>query len=168
MLTITQAESVDQLTIVAELLREYAEWVTSLFADGEHAPTFRALHQDLSTLPGIYAPPAGRLLFATLDGRPAGCVCLKPRGEDVCEMKRLYVRPAFRGHDIGRKLVLRLLDEARRTGYRRMVLDSHLAMKTAHALYESAGFRYTSAPAGFPDWLRPVVIFMAKDLTVSD
>jgi len=162
-----QVESDAQIAAAQELLREYTEWAISLFPDDEHAPTFRGLHQELSTLPGTYAPPAGRLLLAALDGQPAGCVCLKPHDSAVCEMKRLYVRPSCRGHNIGGQLVGRLIEEARLAGYQRMALDSHIAMKAAHALYEAMGFRCTSAPEGFPDWLRPVVIFMERELTTS-
>lgn len=165
MLTIHQVESPEEVAAAGGLLREYTEGVVSLLPRGEHGSMFRALHEELATLPGIYAPPSGRLLLASMDGDPAGCVCLKPHDAALCEMKRLYVRPALRGHDIGRALVLRLLDEARTAGYRRIFLDSHVDMKPAHALYQSLGFRPMDAPERLPAWLRPLLIFMERDLT---
>jgi GNAT superfamily N-acetyltransferase len=107
----------------------------------------------LADFPGAYAPPRGRLLLARVDGRPAGCVALRPLGDEVCEMKRLYVRSAFRGRGVGRALVAAVLDAARQVGYRRMVLDTMAVMTDARALYWAAGFRPTAPyyPSLVPD-----------------
>ncbi len=111
-------------------------------------------------MPGIYAPPTGCLLLALQEGEAAGCVALKAHDATTGELKRLYVRPGFRGSDLGHHLITTLIDEARRLKYRRIVLDSHISMTRAHAIYRSAGFRDVNAPHGFPDHLKPVVVFM--------
>ena len=161
---ITQAVTEAQLEAVRELIREYTAWAFTLEAGSENAPTFQGLDAELAALPGAYAPPAGRLLLATHEGRPAGCVCFRRTDATTCELKRLYVRPTMRGLNLGSRLVGTLLDEARRSGYRRMILDSHSSMTKAHEVYRAAGFRDVDAPADFPEELKPVVVFMEMDL----
>jgi len=102
---------------------------------------FQGFDDELAALPGSYAPPRGRLYLA-FDGDDAvGCIALRPLGDDVCEMKRLYLRPVTRGKGVGRTLALHVMDEARAIGYRTMRLDTLPMMREAHALYESLGFR---------------------------
>lgn len=161
MLTIAQVGAPSDVREVQDLLREYTAWAFTLHPDSGQAPTFQGLEQELATLPGIYAPPTGALLLARRDDQPAGCVALKGHDAAVAELKRLYVRPGFRGHAIGERLVASLVDEARRLGYRRLVLDSHKSMTSAHALYRAAGFRDVDAPGGFPEEMKPEVVFMA-------
>ena len=157
---IAQADSGEQLEAVRELMREYIAWTMSFFGDPESAPTFHNIDRELQDLPGVYAPPRGRLLLATHDGKPAGCVALRPIDRTTCELKRLYVRPAFRGHRIGNQLVAELMEEARKEGYTKMVLDSHRTMTAAHHIYRTTGFRDVETPADFPEQLKPEVVFM--------
>ena len=97
MVTVSQVESEEQILAVRELFIEYTKWVLTLAADSDQAPTFQGLDEELRTLPGVYIPPSGRLLLAIQDGQPAGCVCLKGHDATTCGLKRLYVRPFFRG-----------------------------------------------------------------------
>ena len=134
MVEIVDAIGEDAIGQIRELFLEYQ---ASLDVD----LCFQGFHQELDALPGSYAPPGGRLLVALEDGQPRGCVALQPIGEGSCEMKRLYVRPEARGTGLGLALVQRVLDAARRVGYRRVCLDTLPSMKKAADLYESLGFR---------------------------
>ena len=134
MLTIVAATTPEDVEHVRTLLREYER---SLGVD----LAFQGFAQEVAALPGVYAPPRGRLLLAMDGDAPAGCVALRPITDDVCEMKRLYLRPSLRGKGAGRMLAGRIIDEARAIGYRTMRLDSLPAMTEAIALYEALGFR---------------------------
>ena len=124
----------DDRATVDSLFHEYA---TGLGID----LSFQGFDDELANLPGKYAPPGGRLLLALAGGAPAGCVALRPLNNSGCEMKRLYVRPQFRGQGIGRRLVDELIASAREAGCWRIYLDTLPSMGDAIALYESVGFR---------------------------
>ena len=164
MVEVAQVTSDGGIEAVRELMREYTAWAFSLTPESSDAPTFQGLADELNTLPGVYSPPDGRLLIATNDGQPAGCICLKPADSTTCELKRLYVRPAFRGLGIGRRMVEMLLHEARQIGYQRIELNTHITMTGAHAIYRAVGFRLTSTPSDFPEQLKSVAVFMELDL----
>jgi putative acetyltransferase len=149
--TFTQAESPGQIAHARELFIEYAKSLGFSLC-------FQNFDKELAGLPGDYAPPEGRLLLADYENQLAGCVALhkldsgaSPDGShgfefcdvgEVCEMKRLYLRPQFRGKGLGRALADRIIAEARQIGYHRMRLDTvEPVMKDAVALYRKLGFK---------------------------
>jgi GNAT superfamily N-acetyltransferase len=131
---IEQAESPVEIEAARELFLEYARSLNFSLC-------FQNFDKELAGLPGDYTPPSGRLLLARGGEDFAGCVALHRLGEDTCEMKRLYVRLAFRGKRLGRVLAERIIAEARGIGYTRMRLDTVAAsMPDAVALYRKLGF----------------------------
>jgi putative acetyltransferase len=129
-----QAALPEQIAQARELFLEYAGSLG-------FSLRFQGFDEELKNLPGSYAPPLGRLLLAQHDDQAAGCVALRPLDSSICEMKRLYVRPAFRGKSLGKILVDRVIAEARDSGYQRMRLDTITSsMKDAIALYRRRGF----------------------------
>ena len=132
-----RAESAAELAQAATIFREYA---ASLDVD----LCFQNFEAEVASLPGEYAAPAGHLLLAFVDGELAGCAALRALSDadyaNACEMKRLYVRPAFRRFGLGRALAQALLDEARGVGYSAMLLDTLDEMESARELYTSLGF----------------------------
>ena len=133
-LEIVRATSVDQIATARMLFKEYE---ASLGIE----LTFQGFAREVAELPGAYAPPAGRLFLATDGAEIAGCVALRPLGDGICEMKRLYVRPSARGARLGRRLAETVIREGRAIGYSRMRLDTLPSMKEAFALYQTLGFR---------------------------
>lgn len=130
-----QAETTPQIAQARELFLEYAQSLGFSLC-------FQSFDQELAQLPGGYAPPEGRVLLAEYDGELAGCVALHKLEERICEMKRLYLRPQFRGKGLGRALADRIITEARHIGYERLRLDTvEPMMKDAVAMYRRLGFR---------------------------
>lgn len=120
----------DDMAVVRALFIEYAAW-TGLDL------SFQNFDEELASLPADYDP----IFVAMVDGKAAGCVALRRIDDEICEMKRLFVRPHARGVKAGRALVLRVIDEARRRGFNRMRLDTLPTMTSAIRLYERLGFR---------------------------
>jgi putative acetyltransferase len=127
----------EALQATREIFREYAQ---GLGVD----LCFQGFDEELATLPGEYAPPRGALLLALADGAVAGCVALRPLDSsdypNAAEMKRLYVREAYRGLGLGRQLAEAALDAARQAGYATVLLDTLDDMESARALYDDLGF----------------------------
>ncbi len=128
----------DEIPVIKDLFQEYAD---SLSFDLD----FQDFSEELETLPGKYRAPEGSLLIARENGETAGCVAVRPLASGVCEMKRLFVRPAHRGRNIGRQLAVAIIEEAKRIGYKAMRLDTVEAMKEASALYRTLGFQQIDA-----------------------
>jgi putative acetyltransferase len=134
-MTIVPARSVEQIAQVRGLFVEYAQSLNFSLC-------FQLFDVELAELPGKYAPPRGRLLLAESEGDVAGCVALRGLEPGICEMKRLYVRPEFRGRGLGRKLAEAVCREAKEAGYKSIRLDTvEPAMKDAVELYRRLGFR---------------------------
>ena len=132
---ILEAHSTEHLPTVRELFTEYARAIKVDLR-------FQSFDRELTELPGLYAPPEGRLLLALEGSQAAGCVALRKIGDGICEMKRLYVRPVFRHKGLGRVLAEKVIAAAREIGYEHMRLDTLASMKDAIQLYESLGFRH--------------------------
>ncbi len=132
-LILRQAVTADDMGTACQLFLEYAAWLKVDLC-------FQGFDQELAGLPGKYAPPQGRLLLASVEGEDAGCIALRPLEPGIGEVKRLYVRPAFRGRGIARKLARELLDAARTIGYATLRLDTLSFMHEAAALYRALGF----------------------------
>ena len=134
-LVLVQAECPAHVAQARELFQEYAQSLGVNLC-------FQNFEQELAELPGQYAPPDGRLLLAEYNGQLAGCVALHKWEEGVCEMKRLYLRPSFRGKGLGRAIAEKIIVEARSIGYQRMRLDTiEPLMKDAVEMYCRLGFR---------------------------
>jgi putative acetyltransferase len=113
-------------------------------------PCFQDFSKELAGLPGKYAPPGGALALALVEGQPAGCVALRRLDDERCEAKRLYVRPEFRGHGLGKALLDWVIAQARTLGYREMAGDTMPVMAQALEMYFRAGFERTGPYADDP------------------
>jgi putative acetyltransferase len=154
-LSMFQAESPAQIAQARELFVEYAQSLGFSLC-------FQNFDQELAGLPGDYAPPEGRLLLAECDGQLAGCVALHKLDSGICEMKRLYLRPQFRGRALGRALAERIIAEARQIGYQRMRLDTVApVMKDAVAMYFKLGFKEIASYRPNPN---PGTLYMELEL----
>jgi len=160
-------ESVQTDVVVASL--QEIETVKALWLEYWNSvglpPEFQGFEEERRTLPGLYAPPKGRLLLALFDGDPAGSIALRPLNEQSCEAKRLYVRPQYRGCGVGRALLARLIQEARAEGYAEMFADTLESMKSALQLHFQIGFSETRAYSSAPT---PGAIFLKLSLGTED
>ena len=143
MIDIRQAATPDEIENARELFLEYERWLGLDLC-------FQGFDKELSTLPGKYAPPDGRLFLAYADQKLAGCAALRKLEPGACEMKRLYVRDEFRGLGVGRLLVDQLFASAREIGYKAIRLDTYPEkMGRAVDIYRRYGFR--EIPAYYPN-----------------
>jgi ribosomal protein S18 acetylase RimI-like enzyme len=135
---LVEAQTAAQFEAARILIEEYA---AHLGAQMGVDLGFQNISVELCNLAGMYGAPSGCLFLASREGEWLGCCALRRLEEDVCEMKRLYLKPRARGADLGRTLALSVVNKARQLGYHRMVLDTLDGMIAAQALYRSLGFR---------------------------
>jgi len=158
MIELIQVESGQGIEQIRELFLEYARSL-------DFSLCFQSFDRELRELPGPYALPDGRLILRRFEGMPAACIALKKLEPGICEMKRLYVRPEFRGKKLGLKLAKHLVDEARGIGYASMRLDTIRGyMDNAIALYTSLGFK--QIPPYYENPI-PNAFYMEKNLATD-
>ena len=151
---IKQAKTIKEIDEVRQLFREYEAYLDVDLC-------FQRFEQELAGLPGKYAPPGGELLIGVDAGKILGCVAVRSLGCGICEMKRLYVRPAARGTGLGRQLARTIIAAARDLGYKVMRLDTLDKLTAAIGLYRSLGFKNS-----FPYYENPLpgVVYLELDL----
>jgi ribosomal protein S18 acetylase RimI-like enzyme len=157
MFRLVKVRHAEGIATAATLFREYADWLGVDLS-------FQGFEAELASLPGKYAPPTGELMLAfSLGGNVLGCVAMRSlEGMSVCEMKRLYVRPAARGHGIGAALVAAIIRSAEELGYAEMKLDTLPSMPEASALYKRFGF--LEIPAYYHNPV-PGTVYLGKPLS---
>ncbi len=135
---IINAHTTTHLNEIRTIFREYEQFLNVDLC-------FQGFEEELANLPGKYAHPKGALFLAVEDNSIAGCVAVRALEGDICEMKRLYTRPSFRGRGLGRQLAEKIISEGEKLGYRLMRLDTLEILTAAMSLYQSLGFKKTGA-----------------------
>jgi GNAT superfamily N-acetyltransferase len=157
-ISIIEAQAANDVAAVVRLLRDYLLWMHRRYrerleiVDAYFEP--REWESELADLPGHYGAPHGGIVLALVDGVPAGCVLLRGIGEDSSEMKRLFVRPAFRGLGLGRRLIEAVMTLSCQRGYAHMYFESGALQSEAEALYRSMGFKRTPPYYACPTLVR--------------
>jgi putative acetyltransferase len=154
MIEIIPATTPSHIQAIRDLFREYEQVLQVDLC-------FQGFEGELAGLPGKYDPPQGCLLLAFANDQPAGCVAMRPLAQGVCEMKRLYVRTAFAGQGLGKKLALTVIERAVAAGYARMRLDTLEKLRPALGLYAGLGFR--KCPPYYDNPL-PGVVYLERNL----
>ncbi|HYI42722.1 MAG TPA: GNAT family N-acetyltransferase [Sphingomicrobium sp.] len=161
---VREARSEADYDAVRGLMRAFIQWHYERHASDRHVIDSyfdpKQFADELARLPGEFAPPVGRLLVAEEDGRIAGCVALRDFGDGACEMKRMFVDPAFHGRGVGMLLGRAIVEEARSIGYTRMLLDTGPEQREAQGLYRKLGFREVGPYYELPVHLREWLVFM--------
>jgi ribosomal protein S18 acetylase RimI-like enzyme len=168
MIAIEQAASEEHMQQARELFIEYFNFLhvllDSAVSDLNTIHSLQGYEAELAGLFDQYVPPEGRLLLAYDNAEIAGCVVLCKISEGVCEVKRLWIKPPYRGKKISRALVETLVEEARKIGYRAIILSTVPAMKEAISLYSSLGFEFTENFYTNPEEAIADQMFMKMDL----
>jgi GNAT superfamily N-acetyltransferase len=164
MITITHADTDTRLQQVRDLRRAYLAWQKQTYHERldllEKYFDPKAFEAELAALPGKFAPPSGRLLLAHYDDVPAGIVALRDLGDQICEMKSMFVESQFHGKGIGRALAEALIEQARTIGYTKMRLDTGPRQTTAQTLYRRLGFQTIEQYYVLPQELAENMLFM--------
>jgi putative acetyltransferase len=168
MLRIITPGTAEELDHVRALMRAFLTWHRARHLDDlqliDRYFDAAAFDDELASLPGKYASPDGALLLATHNDQPAGCVALRRIDGGSCEMKRMFVYPEFHGKGVGRALAEAVIAEARRLGYRSMLLDTSFRQAEAQALYRRLGFEVVPPYYELPEDMRQWLVFMALEL----
>jgi len=167
MLTIVQADNQEQIQRFQELVAEYKAWDIEMSGRlGLNVDTLLDFGYKESVLELVaeFAPPSGRLLLASFDGQVAGCAGLRRLSLEIGEVKRVYVRPAFRRNGAGRALIEAVIAAARLIGYRKLRLETASFMEGAQALYRSLGFDLIEPYRETPDVMKHLGVFMELNL----
>ena len=162
------AETPEDYAGFSEVCRDYVGWCRRRYADLpwfiDEVFGYQDLEAELKVLAASYGPPRGRTLIATLEDRVVAGGAYRRTGDGVCELKRLYVTDAARGHGLGRQLTEALAASARADGFQRMQLDTGDRMTEALALYDRLGFQRIAPYHLYPERLMPYLVFMDRRL----
>jgi len=165
---IIDATNEEQLDHVRNLIKAFVKWHLKRHLEDIQFTTEyfdpKDLEEELASLPGKYSIPSGSLLLALYNDQPAGCVALKRLDDHSCEMKRMFVYPEFHGRGIGYALAKAIIDEAKKTGYSSMKLDTSIRQLEAQNLYRNFGFKNTEAYYELPEKLKNWLVFMELKL----
>jgi putative acetyltransferase len=166
MLHILPATTPDHFTQISSLLAELSAWDKQMTASLGFDVTLLDYQYNpaMLDLPGEFVPPDGCLLLAQWEDQAAGCIAFHKFAPGVCELKRMYVRPQFRGRRVARTLVETLIAQARQVGYSTMLLETVTFMQEAHRLYYSFGFQAVEPYYQIPEAFLPITLFMRLDL----
>ena len=157
MIQIVEVQTASELEQVKDLFRAYFQFLAH---DHGLDISYQGIEEELADLPGKFAPPDGRLIMAVIPEQAIGCAALRRIDPKVCELKRMFVLPQFRGQGAGKALALRLIEDAKTIGYECMRLDTGNFLTAAVKLYESLGFQRIEPYNEIPEDLRKIAIFM--------
>ena len=157
MINIIEVQTATELTQVKDLFRAYFQFLAQ---DHGLDISYQGIEEELASLPGKFAPPDGRLILAVMSEQSIGCAALRRMDEEVCELKRMFVLPQFRGQGIGKALARKLIEDARTIGYECMRLDTGNFLTAAIQLYESLSFQRIEPYNDVPEDIRKIAIFM--------
>jgi GNAT superfamily N-acetyltransferase len=165
---IVEARAPEHFAAAATLIREFIAWARIRHGEVAWAVDLYFAHAEIETelasLGERYVPPHNALLLAMVDGAPAACVALDRMDDATCCMRRMFVREGLHGRGIGRRLASSVIALAREHGYRVMRLETSIYLKEAQALYRSLGFRNVAPYIHLPEPLRPLSVFMEREL----
>jgi putative acetyltransferase len=157
MIKIIEVQTQFELEQIKDLFRNYFQFLAH---DHGLDISYQGIEDELANLSGKFAPPNGRLIMAITSEQAIGCAALRPIDERVCELKRMFVLPQYRGQGVGKALAKDLIEDARTIGYERMRLDTGNFLTAAIQLYESLGFRRIEPYNDVPEDIRKIAIFM--------
>lgn len=161
---IRESFSDTDLALIKLMFRQYFRWITE---DNGINLSYQGVESEIADLPGEFSPPEGCLLIAEMDDNLVGCVALRPFEPGICEMKRLFVKPECRSKGVGKALANEIISEAKKKGYKKMLLDTGDFMVAAQKLYSSLGFRIVDQYYDVPAEVLKRTVFMELSLDDS-